>query len=999
MNDSVLLSLADKAAREEALDIRESYIVQAPAGSGKTDLLTRRYLKLLAAVDEPEEILAITFTRAATAEMRSRILDDLEAAKTNPASQDERIALARAALTHAERRGWHLLEQPERLDIQTIDSLCLRFAHDQPLLARLGGRLQPTEYAAPLYALAARRTLGSLGSAGTELNDALLGLLQLRDNNLADCERLISDMLTRRDQWAHAFLLSGDIDWDEVRMRLERPFKRAIRRVLAEAYRLLTAEPVITRELFELANYACGNQPKTDIALLSMLKDVPEPDEGLTAHWQCLCNLLLTEKGEWRKQYTVNDGFPPNGVDAKRRKESMLKVLWQMKSAPGLLDLLCEIRNLPPANYSDDQWQTLRRIFTILRHSVAELRVLFAEQNKVDFIEIGIAAQQVLNEPSERALGISERIRHLLVDEFQDTSRRQHQLVSMLVRAWDEGDGRTCFLVGDPMQSIYMFRQAEVELFSQARQHGIVSADQQFACKPLQLSKNFRSHAGLTEPLNDFFAEIFASAERPGAAAVPFSPSFAEQEALPSLSLGVHADFVPTASMGRPSKPDTRAARQREAAKVLGIIEEHLPQIARAKAAGEEYRVAVLVRAKQHLADLIPLLRQAGIPFRGIELETLSERQEILDLLSLTRALLHPMDRIAWLSVLRAPWCGLTLGDLHLLCGSDSRIFQRTSVPELIATRGQLLSSDGRIRLEGTYRVLEHALAARYREAQSLSTWLERTWRTLGGPQCIDAAALANTQVFFQMLDSVSADGVNTAFDAELKRLFAQPDPAASERCGVQLMTIHKAKGLGFDVVIVPGLDRKPKNDSQPLVCSLERAIPGDSSLDEMLVAPIGSKGGTGHPLYKWVQAQKKLRENEERKRIFYVACTRARNELHLLGTAVLGKTSLRPGDENSLLAAAWPALAPLFAQQQPAESVAPDKSHRVPAAGSADRVGCDHRRGSAVDAPPAPAGCGATCGPGRMSQWPAPFPVRRWRMQFPTSALRVRVTSGSQAP
>src|SRR5579875_1613858 len=111
----------DKPQREQALHHDKSFIVQAPAGSGKTDLLTRRFLKLLSVVDEPEEILAITFTRAATAEMRTRILRDLENASRSEASGDEeRDALARAALAHSEVRGWRLLDQPHRLNIETI---------------------------------------------------------------------------------------------------------------------------------------------------------------------------------------------------------------------------------------------------------------------------------------------------------------------------------------------------------------------------------------------------------------------------------------------------------------------------------------------------------------------------------------------------------------------------------------------------------------------------------------------------------------------------------------------------------------------------------------------------------------------------------------------------------------------------------------------------------------------------------------------------------------
>ena len=203
----------DLDQRALALDLSQTFIVRAPAGSGKTDLLTRRFLKLLAAVDEPEEILAITFTRAATAEMRSRVLQHLEEAQTtDPApDEDERVKLARAALANSEARGWRILEQSQRLNIETIDSLCLRIAHGQPLLSRMGGRLGPVERADLMYAQAARQTLGQLGGKDAALNNALMHLLAMRDNNLPDCQKLIAEMLAQRDQWVRAFPLVDDV--------------------------------------------------------------------------------------------------------------------------------------------------------------------------------------------------------------------------------------------------------------------------------------------------------------------------------------------------------------------------------------------------------------------------------------------------------------------------------------------------------------------------------------------------------------------------------------------------------------------------------------------------------------------------------------------------------------------------------------------------------------------------------------------------------------------
>src|SRR5882757_3882286 len=245
--------VSDAAERAQALQPQESFLVQAPAGSGKTELLVLRYLALLPSVEDPEQVLAITFTRKATAEMRVRVLQALlSAAHTEDAAANEHERevrrLAAAALTHAEARGWQLIEQPQRLNIQTIDSLALSIAYQTPLLSRLGGQLMPTEDVLPLYALAAERTLAQLGSTSErepELADALADILKLRDANLQDCESLIAGMLARRDQWL--LLLPGIVmrerPWEELKAKLEEPFHREHQRAVGNLHGEFAGSP------------------------------------------------------------------------------------------------------------------------------------------------------------------------------------------------------------------------------------------------------------------------------------------------------------------------------------------------------------------------------------------------------------------------------------------------------------------------------------------------------------------------------------------------------------------------------------------------------------------------------------------------------------------------------------------------------------------------------------------------------------------------------------
>ncbi len=165
---------------------------------------------------------------------------------------------------------------------------------------------------------------------------------------------------------------------------------------------------------------------------------------------------------------------------------------------------------------------------------------------------------------------------------------------------------------------------------------------------------------------------------------------------------------------------------------------------------------------------------------------------------------------------------------------------------------------------------------------------------------------------------------------AEFDRLFAQPDPTVSERCGIQLMTIHKAKGLGFEVVLVPGLDRGSSADESSLIVSLERISPWQAGETEFLVAPLGASGDESDPLFRWVRKQRQIRLDEERKRLLYVACTRARNELHLFGTAQLSASGVRPESRQSLLSVAWPALHAEFEAAARSPQIAPAAPARI---------------------------------------------------------------------
>ena len=332
------------------------------------------------------------------------------------------------------------------------------------------------------------------------------------------------------------------------------------------------------------------------------------------AQWDCLCHFLLTKDGAWRKNVNREIGFL-SGKDGKAAKERYASLIERLDADPDFLAMLSELRALPPQEYTDEESQMLQHMLVILRYAVAELRLVFAERAVVDFVELGLAARQVLRtdegESSELADVIAERWPHLLVDEFQDTSRSQYELLTLIASGWESAGRGSCFLVGDPMQSIYMFRQAEVELFERTKRYGLGEGTATVHLAPLQLQTNFRSHAGLVDRLNEIFEQIFEPATEQDYQ-VTFAPSTANCPA-PRGNPGV--TVWPFFSTSRPSPEEKRSAEDTEARRVVSIIQEHLPAVEAAKRKQGKFRIAVLVRARTHLELIARRLRKAEIPF------------------------------------------------------------------------------------------------------------------------------------------------------------------------------------------------------------------------------------------------------------------------------------------------------------------------------------------------------------------------------------------------
>lgn len=878
--------IADQHIRAQVLDVTQSFLVQAPAGSGKTSLLVQRYLSLLARVEQaPEEILALTFTRKAAAEMRDRILAALELGLQAMPSANQYLLgiwqLAQLVLARDRAMGWELLNNPARLKIQTIDALCAGITKQMPIVAQFGAQPQIEARPDDLYALAVDRLLQDIAWQ-PQLNI----ILQHLDNDWEKTKQLLVSMLKIREQWLP--IVVNTLTQQDIRLVLEDGLQIISQQAMLNLYAVIPAA--------------------LDFNLLAITS--PETIED----WLSIANILLTQDLEWRKTVTEKQGFPaPSKAKNKQEaeqlranKQAMLMMLENLSACETFKQHLITITKVPPTTYTEMQWQVLDALAIVLRVLAAHLITVFKDAGQVDFTQVTISALHTLRAQdlhADLALALDCKIQHILVDEFQDTSISQFDLLQQLTINWEVSDGRTLFLVGDPMQSVYRFRKAEVSLFLQAKKFGINNIKLKF----LQLTVNFRSVTQIVDWVNKVFVQSFPKQDDMVYGAISYMPAQAAK-------LAVEQDLAVSCFA---------LDQQAETAKIIAIIQQ-------AKLMQPDKTIAILVRAKSHLTDILPALRTAEIVYQGVELESLKQRPLIQDLLALTRAILHLDDRIAWLAILRAPWCGLSLSDLHVMAQTRVTIWQTLQDPQIC----MLLSPEGQARVTRLVAVLQASLKQRGR--QSIDIQIQAAWEALGGRLCLNANNTSQeAEAYFNLLADLATkrELLNPEFiEQQLENLYLPAD--ATDLNAVQIMTMHKAKGLEFDIVLLPSLTKSTRGDEEKLLLIEQRNLP----YEHLLLAPIKAATEQHDPIYKYLAWSEKQRQAHEELRLLYVAATRARQQLYCFADVATTSPA-----SNSLLANIWPAVANDFINTNTVPLIELQKSHsllsRLPKAWFVDNV------------------------------------------------------------
>lgn len=811
-----------RAVRERERDV----LIRAGAGSGKTRTLTARFMSLLEEGHAPRALAAITFTEKAAREMRNRIRRAVE----DHLRQPDLSAEARE----------HWLEVEADLDsarIGTIHGLCAAILRAHPAEAAIDPEFSVLDegQAALLQGDAVRQTLEAASD-----DIALVPLLA--GSSLDRLNEVLHGLLAAPDQADVGFATLSESTIDATLLREVRAYRQAAG-VEDTLRTLLTLDGAALQADAgdKLADLIVALRPQ-----VAALQAAVHAEQGLAA----ACALF-----NLRRACRVGNV----GKKGSRAREALktLSDQYELLAQPWL----GEARKTDQPRSVDEERQTLARMGDLGR-LYAQARARYerfkTERRALDFDDLERLAAQVLDRPAVRARW-QRQIEAVLVDEFQDTNTRQRTLLERLCsEPADPGApalrGRL-FVVGDGKQSIYRFRGADVNVFLELER--TLSARQDLV---IDLDQTYRAHAGLVAILNQVLSSHFAAG---GAAQVPYADLAAVR---PTARLDGPALEV-VLGLGEDSASAKAAA--------AGALAEHLHDLRRSGVAWHE--IALLFRASTGFPEYERALEAAGIPFVTVAGRGFYDRPEVRDVLNLLRALADVRDDAAWAGALQSPAFGLRERDLYLLrWGADG---QPRGLWEALVGDLSLLAPEAQARALRARDILTGLLAQvdRIPAADLLKTVLDET-RYLAvlashpnGPRLI--RNLNKLVADAQISGRVSVRDFLT-YLVDLNEAGAREGEAVVDVSGaVSLMTVHKAKGLEYPVVVVADAGRARRAQTAPLLFSPAIGVSAHLGDEPPLIHRLAQRTETAH-------------DQAEDARLLYVAATRAQEKLIVCGHA-----------------------------------------------------------------------------------------------------------------
>jgi ATP-dependent exoDNAse (exonuclease V) beta subunit len=877
--DDYMNPVPDNEARELALEIAQSHHVEAPAGSGKTTLLVARFIKLLCRVRHPYEILALTFTNKAAGEMKARIGGLFQKAYSGlqPVSGPEAALMetAKEALKQHEARRFLLLS-PEGLQVMTFHSFCHRLVKQAPLEAEVPPESVVLEEEQQELVLdeSIQEMIGDVVSMpeGAPERRAFEARLLRLNNRLPVLVDEIRDLVKKRDLFADLVKALGAYpNLKDFEADLTRRMEGVIRDFLGEVSQAFTETSIAKGWNPFWHHLKEKGAPNADL----LPENLPGRAWTDLSAWKAIAEALTTKNGKPRLQMgPAMGGF----------YKGFAKGLWgqEVKGLPEKPSrLLCDLKDLPERNVSLTDIDALADLIILVARAITTYERRCRQKHVLDFVGLEQAALKTVSKDavSDLQLLLDHRIHHILVDEFQDTSRSQWAFIQGLCAGWTHGDGRTIFLVGDPKQSVYAFRKAEVRLFLEARKGIPVSGQGLLPVTNIQLEANFRSQAPLVTWTNQLFNHTVMANPKAAFDEVPFQPS----TAYPQLQGNPNTGPV---SLNIFFRDDPVSSPAEAEAQWLAQTVNHLA-VERSPGAS----IGILLFTRNRLPLYLKALRKIDSGVRVKEGLKVAEQPEVMHLYQMATALCRPHDDLAWASLVRSPWSWI-----------DATLLLKVARMRPVAWSRKLKLASERY---PEIKPIQHALDLGRRRVgrDSLAEVVRNVWMALDGPARVAASfgseGVANCRLFIEVLESIETgipEETLLRLDLALETLYAPESPDAAS-ASIDLMTVHAAKGLEFDIVFLPFLDWRPLGVSRHPPYLLERS-PEPPGLPLIAMGP-DRRTGEPEPGYRLLKRLAHGRKMGEAKRLLYVAITRARRELFLSGLAKNIRTPQTQGRQD----------------------------------------------------------------------------------------------------
>ncbi len=828
----------------EALDTGSNLVVTAGAGSGKTKVLVERYLSILREEPDtmPSNIIALTFTEKASLEMKERIRKEVR------------------ILSDEEGGRWDdILDDLEGADISTIHSFCTSIIRSEPL--SLGFDPDIVVLSENETSLMIKELMTDIFIRQSPASEPLRRLMV--DHGHHNVAKMIKGLLTDRSR------LPFDIGTDELSKASLRFHLRTSHELLERALADLDDLKVHLGELsgLEFPDNSADSGVRVMMGIgevLRLASEDPTDDMELMSAISRSRDHLLNKNGGERSSSRLGNNRTW-GLDHKLLKDCMA---FLYSFAHTYKDILVFVEKEGLMDRARDR---IGDLLAVVSHINGTYNRKKREMNGMDFDDQISMAMTLLENDTNGILGrMRKRYHHLLIDEFQDTDPRQWRLAELI---WNNGRSSILFIVGDPKQSIYGFRSADVRLFLKASA-SLAVHDQG---NVVVLDRNFRSSSEVMEFVNTIFPKIMGRDENDWS--VPFDPLE------PHRSKGGSVNVV-----GIIGRKGSEAREGRMAAELIKramrgweVQDEDGPR--RPMRFSD---IAILLPTRKGFERYEEALRQFTIPYQVYKGKGFFARQEIADVLDLLEHMCDPNNDIALASVLKGPFFSLSDEELISISIQGSRsLIDRLSSHDDLSWIAGLLSE-----LRDISRTETPGIA--------LEIMFERTHihATAGGRR--------HYRNLDKLLDWVSSPGTGeTIWDVRnsLKRMIEEPpkegeSPITTDEDAVTVLTVHAAKGLEWPMVMVLGLQHVGKGDQG----SSYQIDPDDGISIKVLDTTTGDHVPT--PAMKLSKERSDQKETEERKRLFYVACTRARDHLVLSGELPVDRNGQeqRPGGMMGLL-------------------------------------------------------------------------------------------------